>query len=191
MANTPKGSWVQPEQSGIPDKALLQVKVTSMEEKILDDGRLIMEVLTRVQKAYVNGEEYNRCKNFSYDFTFYLGTHDDKEAEKDETWLRFPNQQYGRFLIACGYKADSFRTTAEAAEVVSNDKPQLVFTNSKQASKKPGADPEKLYNNPTKFVPVGNADTEAANGLDKTVKRVAPMATKKVAAVEAYVEDDE
>jgi len=202
MPNYPKDWKVEPETDGIPDNAEVIVKVTSMEEELWGtrgaEDKFCIIAHTRIKTVYDHGNEVTRYKNMPYDLKFTIGHEADKDADgggdakkMSETWKRFPAQQYGHFLEACGYKAGfggTFNSTAEACEVISNDQPELAFTNQRKASRN---DPEgKKYNNPTRFKKVGTVEAgTVANGLDNTVKRVAPAMAKKV--VETYVEDDE
>ena len=188
-------TWAKDEvenlSSGKLPEGLAQVKVVSqvgeLDEKY---GKFVINVETRVQQFLVNGQEVSQYKKMPFRFSFWIGTDADKGAEKKETWLAsFAAKRYKSYLKAAGIPVvgdtDEEADAAPGAEL-------MIQVRHRQYKNRDGEDRTAVE--PASFMPIGDVSSEhsRANGLDKTAKRVAPVAAaKKVAAVEAYADDDE
>lgn len=174
---------------GLPD-GLAHVRVTSQEETESKNGKFAIKVLTRVKNFTQNGTAAPQYKGMPFSFTFYIGTDSDLGAERKETWAAsFAAKRYKSYLKAASIRAVG--DTGEECEMATGA--ELLVQVKNKTDQYEGKDVTR--SEAVQFMPIGgetSSEDSRPNGLDKTVKRVAPVvAAKKVAAVEEYVEDDE
>lgn len=180
---------VQEASSGRLPEGLAQVRVVSQEETESANGKFAIKVETRVKSMLVNGQEQPQYKNMPFRFTFYIGTDSDLKADKKETWLAsFAAKRYKSYLRAANIPVVG--NTEEECDAAPGA--ELMVQVQHRSYERDGE--TRTTAEPSAFMPIGDVSSEhtRANGLDKGVKRVAPVvAAKKVAAVEAYADDDE
>ena len=179
---------VQEATGGSLPEGLATVKVTSMEETESQAGKFALKVETRVTDFKIGGKSQPQYKNMPFRFTFYIGTDSDLGAEKKETWASsFAAKRYKAFLKAA--RIPIVGNTEEECETAAGAELMIQVKTRKYTD---ASGNERTGSEADSFYAIGGdagAEHSVANGLDNTVKRVAPAVAKK--AVEAYVEDDE